>query len=196
MDAPAFRIDPPAFLRDPAFLAVAAALPEARAVGGCVRDAIAGLAVADIDLATPRTPEAVTEALSAAGIAVVPTDIAQMAAVLCDVYLHGATARRFAERLDRHDGVVRCRDDRGRQANRAQPWAGTRARVVLVGRRETGQRRGDPGVEVAQAPRRVRPIDGAQVAPPLQLANRRRPQGANEMPIVRPAESCVESPLY
>jgi poly(A) polymerase len=76
MDAPAFRIDPPDFLRDPAVLAVAAALPEARAVGGCVRDAIAGLPVTDIDLATPRRPEAVTEALRAAGITVVPTGLA------------------------------------------------------------------------------------------------------------------------
>jgi poly(A) polymerase/tRNA nucleotidyltransferase (CCA-adding enzyme) len=76
MDAPAFRIDPPPFLRDPAVAAVLAALPEARAVGGCVRDAIAGLPVADVDLATPRRPDEVTAALRAAGIAVAPTGLA------------------------------------------------------------------------------------------------------------------------
>ena len=51
---PALRIAPPAFLSDPALLAVLAALPGARLVGGCVRDAIAGRPVADIDLATPH----------------------------------------------------------------------------------------------------------------------------------------------
>ena len=59
-DTPALRIDPPAFLAEPALAAVMAALPEARVVGGAVRDALAGRAVADVDLATPRTPEQVT----------------------------------------------------------------------------------------------------------------------------------------
>ena len=52
-DQPALRIAPPAFLADPALHAVLAALPRARLVGGCVRDALAGREVADIDLATP-----------------------------------------------------------------------------------------------------------------------------------------------
>ena len=43
----------PDFLNDPAVLAVLGALPAARLVGGCVRDALAGHPVADIDLATP-----------------------------------------------------------------------------------------------------------------------------------------------
>ena len=38
---------------------VLAALPEARLVGGAVRDWLAGLDMHDIDLATPRQPEAV-----------------------------------------------------------------------------------------------------------------------------------------
>ena len=45
-DAPALRIAPPAFLAEPALAAVMAALPEARVVGGAVRDALAGRAVA------------------------------------------------------------------------------------------------------------------------------------------------------
>ncbi|MCS6922649.1 MAG: CCA tRNA nucleotidyltransferase, partial [Elioraea sp.] len=74
-DPPAFRIDPPAFLADPAVARVLDALPEARAVGGCVRDALAGRPVADIDLATPRRPEAVMRALAERGITVVPTGL-------------------------------------------------------------------------------------------------------------------------
>src|SRR5579871_2732532 len=54
-DRPALRMSPlPPFLADPALQKVLAALPEARIVGGAVRDALAGREVADIDLATPR----------------------------------------------------------------------------------------------------------------------------------------------
>ncbi len=72
---PALRIAPPAFLSDPALQAVLAALPSARLVGGCVRDAIAGRAVADVDLATPSPPDTVTRALQAAGLRAVPTGL-------------------------------------------------------------------------------------------------------------------------
>jgi len=74
-DPPAFRIAPPAFLAAPAVGLVLEALPEARAVGGCVRDAIAGRPVADIDLATPRRPEGVIRALEERGVKVVPTGL-------------------------------------------------------------------------------------------------------------------------
>ena len=47
----------------------------ARFVGGCVRDALLGHPIADIDLATPARPEEVTAALAKAGIKVVPTGI-------------------------------------------------------------------------------------------------------------------------
>jgi poly(A) polymerase len=56
--------------------AVLAALPDARLVGGCVRDAIIGVTVADIDLATPSTPPVVLESLRAAGLRGVPTGLA------------------------------------------------------------------------------------------------------------------------
>ena len=69
------RLEPP-FLADPALQAVLHALPNARPVGGCVRDAILGLAVADIDLATPSPPDAVVAALAAAGLRAAPTGIA------------------------------------------------------------------------------------------------------------------------
>jgi poly(A) polymerase len=47
----------------------------ARFVGGCVRNAILGAPVADIDVATTLTPDAVTRALEAAGIRAVPTGV-------------------------------------------------------------------------------------------------------------------------
>jgi len=65
----------PAFLSDPALLAVLDALPRARIVGGAVRDHLAGRAVADIDLATPDRPEDVIRALKAAGLRAVPTGL-------------------------------------------------------------------------------------------------------------------------
>jgi poly(A) polymerase len=63
-------------LADPDLAPVLAALPRARVVGGAVRDALAGLAVADVDLATPDMPDAVMAALAAAGLRVVPTGLA------------------------------------------------------------------------------------------------------------------------
>jgi poly(A) polymerase/tRNA nucleotidyltransferase (CCA-adding enzyme) len=108
MDRPAFRIDPPAFLRDPAVAAVLAVLPEARAVGGCVRDALAGLPVADVDLATPRLPEDVTAALRAAGITVVPTGLAHgtVTAVVTARPIEITTLRRDVATDGRHATIA------------------------------------------------------------------------------------------
>ena len=47
----------------------------ARFVGGCVRDALVGRPVDDLDIATTLTPDRVTKALAAAGLKVVPTGI-------------------------------------------------------------------------------------------------------------------------
>jgi poly(A) polymerase len=49
---------------------------EVRFVGGCVRDAVAGRPVKDIDMATPADPETVMRLLGEARIKVVPTGIA------------------------------------------------------------------------------------------------------------------------
>ncbi len=76
-EAPAAWIAPlPDFLEQAGLRAVLAALPRARMVGGCVRDARLGRAVADVDLATPDAPEAVMAALRAAGLKAVPTGLA------------------------------------------------------------------------------------------------------------------------
>jgi len=84
--APTHRIDPPpAFLADPALRAVLAALPHARLVGGCVRDALLGRPVHDVDLATPDPPAAVMAALREAGLKAVPTGLAHgTVTAVCD----------------------------------------------------------------------------------------------------------------
>jgi len=65
----------PAYLRAPGPQAVFAALPGARAVGGCVRDEWAGLPVHDLDMAAPFPPEAIAERLEAAGFRVFETGL-------------------------------------------------------------------------------------------------------------------------
>lgn len=48
---------------------------QARFVGGCVRDALVGRPIRDVDIATPLSPERVTELLKKAGLKAVPTGI-------------------------------------------------------------------------------------------------------------------------
>src|SRR5262249_13057404 len=55
--------------------ALSAAGSEVRFVGGCVRDALAGRPVTDIDIATPDEPARVIELLEKAGLKAVPTGI-------------------------------------------------------------------------------------------------------------------------
>ncbi|OYV24983.1 MAG: poly(A) polymerase [Acidocella sp. 20-63-7] len=52
------------------------ALPEARIVGGAVRDMLAGREVADVDFASPLTPRELMARVRAAGLKAVPTGIA------------------------------------------------------------------------------------------------------------------------
>jgi poly(A) polymerase/tRNA nucleotidyltransferase (CCA-adding enzyme) len=53
-----------------------AALPEARIAGGAVRDQLLGVAVSDVDFASPLRPPVVLRRLQAAGIKSVPTGLA------------------------------------------------------------------------------------------------------------------------
>jgi poly(A) polymerase len=76
------RLDPHdhPWLTAPAVCAVMDALSpgtsdQARFVGGCVRNALRGEAVSDIDVATVLRPEAAAQALTAAGIRAEPTGI-------------------------------------------------------------------------------------------------------------------------
>jgi poly(A) polymerase len=73
------RLEPQAWMSAPETRAVIAALTaagaEVRFVGGCVRDALAGRPVKDVDLATPDRPEKVIELLRAAGLKAIPTGL-------------------------------------------------------------------------------------------------------------------------
>ena len=75
-DRPADRIALPPVLREGAPAAVLAALPGARAVGGAVRDTLAGLAVQDVDVAAPYPPDVIAARLRAAGLKVFETGMA------------------------------------------------------------------------------------------------------------------------
>lgn len=65
----------PDFLRAGAPAAVLAALPGARAVGGAVRDFLAGRDIHDVDVAVALPPEEVTRRLRAAGLKVFETGL-------------------------------------------------------------------------------------------------------------------------
>jgi len=120
MDPPAARLAGLPVLADPAFRRVHAALPEARLVGGSVRDAIAGVPNADIDLATPRRPENVIAALRAAGIAVVPTGLAHgtVTAVVDGRPVEITTLRRDVATDGRHATIAFTTDWREDAARR------------------------------------------------------------------------------
>ncbi|WP_084112543.1 CCA tRNA nucleotidyltransferase [Belnapia moabensis] len=75
-DPPADRIAPPVLLGRGAPAAVLAVLPGARAVGGAVRDALAGLPLHDVDVAAPLPPEEIARRLRAAGLKVFETGLA------------------------------------------------------------------------------------------------------------------------
>ncbi len=74
---PAGQLDPQPWMQAAETARVMAALEAgnapARFVGGCVRDALSGRPVKDVDIATALPPERVIELLEAAGIKAVPT---------------------------------------------------------------------------------------------------------------------------
>lgn len=87
-------------------------LPEARLVGGVVRDLMVGRTVADVDLATPEPPEQVQEKLEAAGIKVVPTGLSHgtVTAVIGAAPYEITTLRRDTETDGRHAIVCWTQD--------------------------------------------------------------------------------------
>jgi poly(A) polymerase/tRNA nucleotidyltransferase (CCA-adding enzyme) len=88
------------------------AIPEARIVGGAVRDHLAGLPVADIDLASPLSPDAVIARLNEAGIKNIPTGLAHgtITAIIGGKPFEITTLRRDVETDGRH-AVVAFTDD-------------------------------------------------------------------------------------
>ena len=91
----------------------------ARFVGGCVRDALLGRAVSDIDIATTLPPDDVTRALVAAGVKAIPTGIdhGTVTAATDGRVLEITTLRRDVETDGRH-AVVAFTDDWAEDAAR------------------------------------------------------------------------------
>ncbi|WP_225198447.1 CCA tRNA nucleotidyltransferase [Gluconobacter oxydans] len=87
-------------------------LPEARLVGGSVRDLLAGVPVHDLDLATPEPPDDVQRRLEEAGIRVIPTGLAHgtVTALLGNVPYEITTLRRDEETDGRHAIVAWTQD--------------------------------------------------------------------------------------
>ncbi|MBX9883481.1 MAG: CCA tRNA nucleotidyltransferase [Novosphingobium sp.] len=79
-----------------------------RYVGGAVRDTLLGIAVKDIDMATPLEPPAVIARLSAAGIRSVPTGLAHgtVTALLAGGPVEITTLRRDVSTDGRHAAVA------------------------------------------------------------------------------------------
>jgi poly(A) polymerase len=92
--------------------ALAAAGGEGRFVGGCVRDAILGRPIRDIDIATNLPPDTVIEALAAAGLRSVPTGIKHgtVTAIADHVGYEVTTLRHDLETDGRH-AMVAFTDD-------------------------------------------------------------------------------------
>lgn len=93
-------------------LALQAAGEECRAVGGCVRDALAGHAVKDIDLATTALPEKTMAVLSLAGFQTIPVGVAHgvVMAVRDGRKYEIATLREDVQTDGRHAVVAFTRD--------------------------------------------------------------------------------------
>lgn len=91
---------------------LAAAGGEGRFVGGCVRDALAGRPVKDVDIATPLRPEAVLRACEAAGFKVVPTGLQHgTVTVIVEHRPHEVTTLRRDLETDGRHAVVAFTDD-------------------------------------------------------------------------------------
>ena len=109
---PVERIDPQAWMTTPGVEAVFAALSAngavVRFVGGCVRDAILGRPVGDIDFATPAKPDAVAAVLDAANIKHIPTGLAHgtLTAVLGPDHFEITTLREDLATDGRHATVA------------------------------------------------------------------------------------------
>jgi poly(A) polymerase len=81
---------------------------EARFVGGCVRDALLGRKINDVDIATPLQPGRVIDLLTAVGIKSIPTGIEHgtVTAVAAGEPVEVTTLRRDVETFGRQARVA------------------------------------------------------------------------------------------
>lgn len=87
-------------------------LPQARIVGGAVRDHLAGRPIADVDLASPLPPDEVMSRLQRAGIRVIPTGISHgTVTALAEGGHFEITTLRRDEQTDGRHAVVAFTDD-------------------------------------------------------------------------------------
>ena len=113
---PRDRLDPQPWMTAPETAAVMTALSaaggEARFVGGCVRDALLGRKVRDVDIATHEPPERVMNLLARAGIKAIPTGIKHgtVTAVIGTKHFEITTLRRDVETYGRHAKVEYTND--------------------------------------------------------------------------------------
>ncbi len=109
---PTGKLAPQPWMTAPETIALFAALAvggkEPRFVGGCVRDAVFGLTVKDIDIATPEPPERVLELLHDANIRSIPTGIEHgtITAVIGARHYEVTTLRMDVESHGRHATVA------------------------------------------------------------------------------------------
>lgn len=108
---PIDRLEPQPWMTAPETVAVMSAVMaaggEARFVGGCVRDALLGRRVSDVDIATQEPPERVMNLLARAGIKAIPTGITHgtVTAVIGPKHFEITTLRRDVESYGRHAKV-------------------------------------------------------------------------------------------
>jgi poly(A) polymerase len=108
-NSPVERLAPQPWMTEAPARAVLAALGgSGRFVGGCVRDALLGRGIGDVDIATPLLPEEVIRRLEAAGIKAVPTGLAHgtVTAVAPPRHFEITTLRRDVETYGRHARVA------------------------------------------------------------------------------------------
>ena len=109
---PAGKIAPQPWMTRPQTAAVMGALAAdgapARFVGGCVRDALLGRPVRDIDIATAEPPDRVMALLQGAGVRAIPTGIEHgtVTAVLDREHFEVTTLRRDVETFGRRARVA------------------------------------------------------------------------------------------
>jgi poly(A) polymerase len=106
------RTERPQWLLRPGVQRILAAIGDGRFVGGAVRDTLLGRPVADLDLATPATPDQVIARLQAADIQMIPTGLKHgtVTAMADGEAIEITTLRRDIETNGRH-AVVAFTDD-------------------------------------------------------------------------------------